>query len=779
MGEHMRLQLTWWLTALLVVALGWPSWSQSSDWDYLTRDPQGGSFSSYYYKPIPELCVYTAGVGTSLAGTTAHMRGCPQDSEAYLSGTITYGLRWIKSGVPPPSKVWAHVVAQCTWKAVDRNSPNPPTAASGSVGNSFADKVELLWETSGYGTYGYTLTGDRKVLLDVNPTDGTAVIAVNFATEAQCTGSVTTNGDLSVSCQITTLQPCSTPSPADTAGKPVWQCGAMPYHPVKPQFHPINGGAKTGGDPVNLANGKHEYLPEPDITVYNPYGPAVVYLRNFEGIRSDQDGYGTPGLSAGWVDTYDVCLQAWPGSAWQSLTLRYPNGAGESMFPVLDGGQPTGEFTKPTGAPYFATGQRSTTAGQWNWIEITWKDGTVWTFTPAELGDHPKYRLTRITNRVGSYIIIVRDPAKNYRVTSITDDQSPAHTLLAFVYDAEDRLSSVTDIYGRKVVYTFGQVGSDTCLISVSRLGTGSGTPPARHTYGYIPIGMSLKFPHLVSVTSPSPTGSGTSRELVNYDTAANQVTSLVDANGNTTYFDYKYDNGTRVYVMNTQGHTVDQWIENFDVVNGCVATGRTDAKGYCSYMMFEDSANRTLPTQVFNETGCRTMFTYDQFGNVLTMQRPRGTTTAYTYDYDDFPLGRLVSVQEGSKTPTTFTYYEPSGLVHTITSPQPGTTDGSTVTTTFTYDALGNILTKTVPASSDTGTMTTTYNYTTDGEYTQPAKLGQPLTVTDSLGHTTHYRYDERGNVISVKDALGNETNCTYNIADQPVTIISPAGAP
>lgn len=65
--------------------------------------------------------------------------------------------------------------------------------------------------------------------------------------------------------------------------------------------------------------------------------------------------------------------------------------------------------------------------------------------------------------------------------------------------------------------------------------------------------------------------------------------------------------------------------------------------------------------------------------------------------------------------------------------------------------------------------------NYTTDGSYSQAAKLGQPLTVTDNLGHVTHLRYDIMGNIISAKDALGRETNHTYNIVGQPVLSIAP----
>ena len=101
-----------------------------------------------------------------------------------------------------------------------------------------------------------------------------------------------------------------------------------------------------------------------------------------------------------------------------------------------------------------------------------------------------------------------------------------------------------------------------------------------------------------------------------------------------------------------------------------------------------------------------------------------------------------------------------------------------------MTYDGLGNVLTINTPGNNATivnGTdqgITTTFNYQSDPalSYLQAARIGQPITVTDNLGHTSHLRYDARGNQTVRIDALGNETDSTFNIADQMLTTTSPA---
>ena len=173
-----------------------------------------------------------------------------------------------------------------------------------------------------------------------------------------------------------------------------------------------------------------------------------------------------------------------------------------------------------------------------------------------------------------------------------------------------------------------------------------------------------------------------------------------------------------------------------------------------------------------------------------------------------------------GTKTVTNYTYYEPSGLVATVTGPQPGTVgQPAIVLVAYTYDALGNVTSIKTPGPNSTPAattasagfstyVTTTLNYTADAAYTTtdgtnyparsavPDATGEPLAVTDPLGHTTHFRYQEtvpyepvsgtpinRGHATSVTDAgnsttagaPGDETQTAYNIDDRPLSTLYP----
>jgi len=152
-----------------------------------------------------------------------------------------------------------------------------------------------------------------------------------------------TNGQLSLSLTGVTgnaalaafsLLPARS-GPAADVPPPGWAVGTVP----------TDDGSEAGGTgpgssmQVSLPSGVEENTPGPDMGAYNPVGPSVSYERMYRSALAAQ-GYGSPGLSRGWVDSYD--LRVTPNSG--SYTLHYPNGAVETW------GGTTGSLVTPPGA---------------------------------------------------------------------------------------------------------------------------------------------------------------------------------------------------------------------------------------------------------------------------------------------------------------------------------------------------------------------------------------------------------------------------------------------
>jgi len=538
----------------------------------------------------------------------------------------------------------------------------------------------------------------------------------------------------------------------------------------------ISHNGPSSGDPVNLATGVESYEPSADIGVYNPTGSSVVFARNYRSDRS-LGSTASPGLSAGWGHSYDIFAQQFIQGSWNLITLKEPNGAQETLTPILDSnGNPTGALTAPAGSSYTVAGTPSSTVGQWTMLTLTWKDQTVWQLTPGAGG----YVLSRITNRLGQSLTLNWDATR--RLTTITDVAS-GNTLLSLAYDGNGNLSSATDIYGRKIVYTFGSASGVAlpCLLSVSRISpTSASSPAARWVYGYTAFSTE---PLLTSISVPSAAGIGMATSHINYDTGSAsptlKVLSLIDANGNQRIYTYN-STSTVVQVEDSYNTLAASWTQKFDA-NGR-DSGVTDAAGHSTAIAYGDAANPNLPISITDRDGHQTQYTYDAFGHVLTTLSPRGTLATNAYSYASFALGRLMSVQEGSKGATTFDYYEPSGLIHDVYSPTPGTTGSASVaTTSVAYDALGNMLTLTGPGNGTVSSITTTFNYTDDfGDALhgvpaltgQTAAFGQPLTAQDNLGNFSHFRYDAQGHLTTAYNALGNRTDYNYIEAGQTISL-------
>lgn len=549
----------------------------------------------------------------------------------------------------------------------------------------------------------------------------------------------------------------------------------------------------SAGDPVNLATGKEEYHAPTDLTAYNPYGPAVPFRRSFYQGPADYD-YGSTGFSPGWLDNYDWSIHNYnpTGSGWQAMVFTYLSGLYEILGPemdssgnlILDANGEVAFFNSTPGLPYTMKGDPSSTAGVWDSLTVTFRDGTQWQYVTHVSG---KYFLNKITPLAGKPIVLERN-ALDHSLVSIKAqvDATTTYTLMTFTYTtiaSQKRLTRITDNNSRKVEFTYDS--STARLLTASRVvGASTSIPPVSATYGYTTIWGT----YLSSIAVTSPDGTGTSTAKIVHDSTYGQVSYLEDANGNRREYDYYFyhpvtnEYGTKVTVRNSSGAVVQWWMVKRNFNNN---EGTLDPDGNGSTRLYGDPDNPLQPTSVTDASNNTTTYTYDDFGNLTSVSPSCADPTVYTYEITStHPAGRLKSVQQGTQTSTTFDYYA-NGLLWKVNSPTPGTTGtGSRVTTTYTYTSLGQVATVTAPSSNTTSaTIQTFYNYTSDGTFTQAEKWGQPLTITVGNGspsEVTHYRYTARGQVSTAWDARGTSstsyyTNYYYNLAGQVTQVTYP----
>lgn len=570
-------------------------------------------------------------------------------------------------------------------------------------------------------------------------------------------------------------------------------CGQQPDSSQCPDTCcPNDGPPGGGGDPVNLATGAEEYQPDPDLTVYNPIGPDVVWSRQYCNLRGQYSGgetntsgnanlfpYAQYAFGYGWNSSYDRQVVV----TGLQIVLFAPNGAG---YPFSAPTTPTASNPQvvcpaaTAGAPMLCS---------WNYnsdgslsVVITRTDRSQWIFSSTN-----EYALSSLVDRNGNSInFVYTTPGSKpgYELAAITDSNNVP--LLTIHHNAHFNITSVSDRYHRSITYKTQRFANrhlvyqpyEDELVQVSQVvPTGTLSPPMRYLYGYqyITSGVGAEeFAALHTITVPSPTGKGVSTASINYNGFF--VGSLTDGNGNTRSYTAVDANDTLVTVTDPHNNIVTSYTVNFDSMMRMIS--RTDGTNRTNiYQAGYLPDNAYEPATVTNGNNETTTYTYDPYGTVTSVLSPRNVLTTYTIDYSVFPLGEVKQIQEGSKSPHTLTYYEPSGLPKSVSLPQPGTSGSTAVSTAaFTYDSLGNVLTIQKPGNQTTATITTTLNYTQDGAYSQAEALGQPLTATDNLGHVTHYRYDARGNKITTVDALGNRTDMQYNLANQVTSTYAPA---
>jgi RHS repeat-associated protein len=242
---------------------------------------------------------------------------------------------------------------------------------------------------------------------------------------------------------------------------------------------------------------------------------------------------------------------------------------------------------------------------------------------------------------------------------------------------------------------------------------------------------------------------------------ANGQLIERADLHGNT--IEYHYSAGQLSSITATGGRELDLTWSGGRVAQVEDSAGRTVSYGYTSGNL----------TSVTDPTGAFWAYTYDSSHRMLTLVRPEGGTTTNTYDAasrvatQTDPVGRVTSFTYSDFATTTTL---PDGSVSIeeysqgrVTSQTQAAGTALEAITTFDYDEAGNLATLTDPIGNQTQS-------TFDAD-------GNELTTTDSLGRTTTRTFDGNGRVTSVEDPLGRVTVMTYNGFGDLTSLTSPGG--
>ncbi|TQL20494.1 RHS repeat-associated protein [Streptomyces sp. SLBN-134] len=409
------------------------------------------------------------------------------------------------------------------------------------------------------------------------------------------------------------------------------------------------------------------------------------------------------------------------------------------------------------------------------------KNGNTQTYTYEERksNNKPTKFLKYITDPAGRKSLSVGYYLKGDATYSYVDDSgalvSDTNLTNSKIYD---HVASMTDISGRKISFYYTEKG----LLGRMVDGAGSDQPKTfKFTYDATQGNKNVKL-----VTATDPRGNDTdlayyapqSGDDPKYHWWTKTVTDRLD--GNTGY----------TYAANTANPKFTD-------------TTVTDAESHATKYVTDDYGR---PVQTTNAKSQTTKLSWDADNNVTYLEEANGAKTAYCYDQKTgYPLWSrdaennktgvpdqaTACVTDTSKWPADAATYEYQTRADGYAADLWRKASPEGRAWQFGYDDFGNLKTVTDPKGVATATVddyTTTYEYDAHGQLTKAVDAngnpttnsefgptGYPATITDALGASATFVYDERGQVREVTDALGKKTTQTYDTFGRPLVSTVP----
>jgi RHS repeat-associated protein len=366
----------------------------------------------------------------------------------------------------------------------------------------------------------------------------------------------------------------------------------------------------------------------------------------------------------------------------------------------------------------------------------------------------------------------------------------------AVSYDDTDTTRTVTNGLGQPEVYSFTVLQTLPKAVSIQRQATGT-TSAATRTFSYDTNG------YLASATD----WNGNETTYVN--NTLGEPTTITEAVGTPV------QRTTTIVYDPIFVHLPDSI-----TTPGLTTTFTYDSSGDVLTKTLTDTTTQTVPYSTNGETR---KWTYAWSNFLLaSVKTPVGNLTQYGYD----STGALTGVTNALNQKTQITQHTPGGLPLTIIDPNDVTTnltyDGrqrllssaittskGVLTTSFSYDAAGNLTSVTLPDNSKltngydtahrlisvTDLFSNAIAYTLDSlgdaMLTKVTNSGNSVTRTHSgifdalarvlqdiggAGQDTQYSYDNDGNALTVTDPDNNLTTRTFDALNRLSTVTDPS---
>ena len=492
------------------------------------------------------------------------------------------------------------------------------------------------------------------------------------------------------------------------------------------------------GDPTSAAGGT--------TTITDPKGNVTVETYEY-GVRvSETRGYGTP-QAATTTYSYD------PATV-QPVSITDPNGSATLMTYDASGNLLTrtdslGRLTTYTynsfNEPLAITDARRVTTT--NTYDA--RGNLTSTSTPCSSCTPTAAQATTYT---------YADPLHPGDVTAMTDADGKTWK---YGYDAYGDRVSTADPLGDKSTSTYNPDG--WLLTTVSPRGNAPGANPTSYTTTYSyqdPVTHTVdQFGDARTITDPL--GHVTT---YGYDPDRNK-TSVTDPDGNTTTYTYDAaDEQTAVHRADGTTLGTTYWPD------GSVED-QIDGAGHITHYDYDPLGRESAVTDPLGRT---TSYGYDSAGNETTITDPRGRVTTMTFDGDNELTS--TSYSDGS-TPNV------SNITYDADGQRTGQTDGSG-TWAWTWDSLHRLTSVTEGSSGIVSYQYNLRNEPTQITYPGGQVVrrgyddaGRWTSVTDWLGNTTTFSYDADGNLTTQTLPVGTgiKDSSTY-AADGSLSSINDA---